>query len=293
MVSSERILSFQTCEHGGFFHICHMKLCSIIRFILHNHSLPYHINDNETLHIFKENNKSKNSYSVSFYFFEDLNSNKIQEYELTDTFKYFLLNINNFNLEGLEQFTEYNSFPYCKYKFLTKLYFNPSQSVKNKIQMLEYKYLIDYKNTCVLFHRGNDKKIETNICSFDQKYEKALEILKKNSKIQFLIQSDETEFINFMICKFPNNSFYFQDEIMHVSNNYCGEHYGGLVPDVFRCYKDIEKRIYYTQYFFAIMKIMSRCEYIICSSGNCDFWIIMLRGNSQNVFQFLNDKWIL
>ena len=32
----------------------------------------------------------------------------------------------------------------------------------------------------------------------------------------FLVQSDETEFIEFITNKFPNNSFYFNDEIRHM-----------------------------------------------------------------------------
>ena len=41
----------------------------------------------------------------------------------------------------------------------------------------------------------------------------------------------------------------------------------------------------------AIIYIMSKCKYIICSSGNCSIWMMYFRGNVNNVKQFLNNQW--
>jgi hypothetical protein len=48
----------------------------------------------------------------------------------------------------------------------------------------------------------------------------------------------------------------------------------------------------FSKYYLAITIIMSKCNYIICNSGNCSIWIMLYRGNSNNVDQFLIDKWI-
>ena len=42
---------------------------------------------------------------------------------------------------------------------------------------------------------------------------------------------------------------------------------------------------------FASLLILSKCKYIICSSGNCSLWTIFYRGNAHNIFQFYNGSW--
>ena len=36
----------------------------------------------------------------------------------------------------------------------------------------------------------------------------------------------------------------------------------------------------------AITIIMSKCKYIVCTTGNCSIWIMLYRGNVDNIFQF-------
>ena len=43
---------------------------------------------------------------------------------------------------------------------------------------------------------------------------------------------------------------------------------------------------------FATFLIISKCKYLICSSGNCSIWMMYYRENANNIYQFLNDKWI-
>ena len=87
-------------------------------------------------------------------------------------------------------------------------YFTPNDTILKIQSEIEQKYSIDHDNICVLFYRGNDKIAETKICSYDEYLIYANLIMSKNPNIVFLIQSDETEFINYMSEKFPNNSFF-------------------------------------------------------------------------------------
>ena len=48
----------------------------------------------------------------------------------------------------------------------------------------------------------------------------------------------------------------------------------------------------FSKYYFAITIIMSKCKHIIFGSGNCSMWIVFYRGNANNIYQFLNGKWI-
>jgi len=108
----------------------------------------------------------------------------------------------------------------------------------------------------------------------------ANQVLTKNPKILFLIQSDETQFIEYMTNHFPNNSFYFKDEIRHM--NKCIS-----TVDMIMSSKNYE----FSKKYLAITIIMSKCNYIICGSGNCDIWIMLYRGNNNNVIQNLTGSW--
>ncbi len=100
-------------------------------------------------------------------------------------------------------------------------------------------------------------------------------ILKENPNIKFLIQSDETEFIDFMMNRFPN-SFIFTNHIRHITKT------NTTVDILYR-----EKNSEFSKYYLAITIIMSNCKYIICGSGNCSIWIMLYRGNNKNVFQII------
>ena len=113
------------------------------------------------------------------------------------------------------------------------------------------------------------------------------QLLKRNKKIVFLLQSDETEFIEFMKNEFPYNSFYFKDEIKHMKK--CD----GIVgvnhdtTDIETSWENYE----FSKKFLAIIIIMSKCKYIICGCGTGDIWTMLYRGNNKIVIQYLNGTW--
>jgi hypothetical protein len=84
-----------------------------------------------------------------------------------------------------------------------------------------------------------------------------------------------------MISKYPNNYFYFKDEIRHMKK--CNSTVDIIMRD---------KNFEFSKYYLAITIIMSKCKYIICGSGNCSLWIILYRGHAKNIFQNLNNIWI-
>ena len=156
-------------------------------------------------------------------------------------------------------------------------YFSPADNIKNNIKFIENKYNIDnYQNICVLFYRGNDKATELIILiDYDDIVIKARSLYNNNNNIRFLIQSDEKEFINIMTQEFPNNSFYFKDEIRVINKT------ANLSVDKI----DKNTNLYYSQYYLAITMIMSKCKYIVCNTGNCSLWITLFRGNMDDVYQ--------
>jgi hypothetical protein len=162
---------------------------------------------------------------------------------------------------------------------IIKKYFSPSKQIIDMIDHFKDRYQIDYDNVCVLYYRGNDKITETPLCDYDEYLIYTTRILKHQPNIRFLIQSDETEFIEFMTEQFPHNSFIMKDHIRHI--NKCKSSVDIMIP---------EKNFEFSKYYLAITIIMSKCKYVICNSGNCSKWIMLYRESGYNMCQFLLGK---
>ena len=253
-------------HNAGFFSCCSLRLDNIIRFFNKYKLLPIKVDSSKQFAWYKNENKD-----ITF-----------------DYFKYYRnVNIypiykNNIDYYENYQFTDYKNLNYTNICPFIQKYFTPSLEIQNIINNIEAKYEINnYKDICVLFYRGNDKQTETYIPSYNDIIERAKNIFNNNNNIKFLIQSDESEFIETITNIFPLNSFYFKDEIRHMKKQ------NTTVDIKFKNTNHI-----FSKYYLAITIIMSKCNYIICGSGNCSIWIMLYRGNANNVQQFLNNKWL-
>jgi hypothetical protein len=196
-------------------------------------------------------------------------------YELFDNFKYNNdVHVTNETME--QQFSDYKKLNYNQIKPFMDKYFTPTQEIHNIINEIEKKYNINYENTCVVFHRGNLKYIETNLPSYNDYITKINEIKEKNPGIKFLFQSDEFEFLNIMNSKYPNNII-LNDYIRYIQK-------GNIEVDRI----DQKNNFEFSKKYLAITNIMSKCKHIICGSGNCSLWIVLYRGNAENLHQYLN-----
>tara|TARA_E500000331_G_C17241489_1_gene707179 strand:- start:464 stop:1261 length:798 start_codon:yes stop_codon:yes gene_type:complete len=259
-------MSVVLTHNAGFFSCCSVKLYEIVKFINSNKKTPDNVDSSQQFEWYKNNNDN----DITYEYFEHYNN--IQNIEI----KYPI------NYHWRYQFVNYSKLDYNIIIPLIKKYFSPSKNIQDIINNIEKKYNLVYENICTLFYRGNDKNRETKICGYDAYFKYANEIIKNNPNILFLIQSDETEFIEFMTEKFPNNSFYFKDEIRHMKK--CDD-----TVDIKM--KDTNKE--FSKYYLAITIIMSKCKYIICGSGNCSIWIMFYRENCKNVIQNLNDAFYI
>lgn len=268
IVKNNLIYDIEHC--AGFFSCCSVKLMMIIEFINSKKILP-EIGDCPKLFTYYKEDKD---LDVTYHFFEKYN--KVENIEISPPIRYHVD----------DQFKDYSILDYSGIVPIIKKYFSPSVEINEIINNMEEKYSLDYENTCLLFHRGNDKGfIETKKCGYKEYLNYTDEILKKNPNIVFLIQSDETEFIEFMSNKFPNNSIFFKDEIRHIKKS-------NRSVDIIANKQNLKSKNYiYSKKYLAITIIMSKCKYIICGSGNCDKWITFYRGNNNNVAQNFNGNW--
>ena len=245
-------------HNSGFFSCCSVRLEKIIEYFNKYKQLPYFVDSSEQFGWYRPN-------TVDTYFTMQSNEIKIR------------LPV---NYENWHQYTDYKKIDYKLISPFIIKYFSPSIEIQEIIRKMESKYSLNYENLCVLFYRGNDKLRETELCPYSQYIVKATQLKQQNPKIQFLIQSDETECIETFLKEFPG-SFYFQDEIRHIKKS------DKTVDTVFK-----ETNHLFSKYYLAITYIMAKSKYIICGSGNCSIWIAFFRGNPDGILQYLHNKWI-
>jgi hypothetical protein len=253
----------KSTHNGGFFSCCSVKLANIANFINSNKKIPVFVDSSQQFNAYK----NKNENDITYNYFE--------HYDNIETDILYPI-----NYHWDDQYIDYSKFNYKNISPLIKKYFSPSKMINDIINHMEKKYNLMYENICVLFYRGNDKIKETNLCDYNEYLKYANEIIIKNPHILFLIQSDESEFIEFMFNTFPNNSFYFKDEIRHMKK--CNYTVDSVMADT---------NSEFSKKYLAITIIMSKCKYIICGSGNCSQWIMFYRNNNSNVNQNFNGTW--
>ena len=244
----------------GFFSNCTVKLLDIILYFNTVKKLPIFVDGSQQFDLYKANT-NKNDIT-SKYFSNNFDYNLNYEYPIDFREQY--------------QYTDYETLSFKDLTPFIKKYFTPSEDIKNDIHYIENKYNIEnYEDVCVLFYRGNDKATEVKLPSYESTVEKARTLYNENNNIKFLVQSDEIEFIERMIHEFPNNSFYFKDEIRTIKKS------NELSVDKI----NPESNFIYSQYYLAITIIMSKCKYVVCNTGNCSLWIALFRGNTDNFYQ--------
>jgi len=251
----------------GFFSCCSVIMTRIIEYINENGKLPECVDTSVMFRWYKD--YQHRNLDITFDYFTHYD--QIIQEDVKYTIDY----------HWEHQFNDYTTLEYDQIYPIVRKYFTPSDEIKYMIKNIENKYNIDYNNLCVLFYRGNDKNRETNICGYDEYLNYAKQIMSKNPDTVFLIQSDETEFINYFARLYPTNHIVFKDEIRHI--NKCNS----TVDIIYR-----QHNFLFSKYYLAITVIMSKAKYIVCGSGNCSIWILFYRENAKNVFQNLNGIWI-
>ena len=251
---------------AGFFSNLNLIFFQIIYFLFSFNNYSIEFDCSQTFTWYKKNKSDK-----LFYQFFKKNINKSINIE---KLKNSLPIINE--IEGRIQFQEYKHLNLSSFYEIIDIYFKPSDNILRIKDELMNKYNINLKNTCALFLRGNDKATECHIPEYSDYIKEAKKILETNSNTRFLIQSDETEFIETMKNEFKNNVIFY-DEIRHIPKN--------IKNTVDNHGKTPDNNLKYIYYFYAIVLIMSECNYVVCNTGNIPFWIALCRKHMNNFIQ--------
>ena len=259
-------------QNAGFFSCCSVRLNSIITFYNRYGRLPEKVDSSYQFRLYKLHSKLEQDITYDYFAREDDAANSVPPPR---------------KIDYLERY-QFSNFEFLDYKGIVPIvqrYFSPSQQIQNAICDIEDKYKLDYKNLCVLFFRGNDKGTEMFLPSYSAFLERARAQLKTNPQTTFLLQSDETEFLEYMARELghcgdgdiPPRVIIFNDEIRHMRRQRSSV---DKLPD------STKTNYYYSQLFLAITIIMSRANTVICTSGNCSIWIAFYRGGADGIIQF-------
>ena len=252
-------------HNAGFFSNLTVKLIEIVIYFNDKRFLPDVVDGSEQFIHYK----SRAGDNMVEYYFE--NNPMPIEYEKQIPLWYDCMAI---------QFDSYKNLPFEQIKPFVEKYFTPSENVQNCTRFFEERYNLDYNNLCSVFYRGNDKNREMEVSPYSIFINKAKEIKAKNPDIKFLVQPDETEFLEAFLAEFPD-SIYFE-ETPHMRKKDSAMFFE--LP--------IEHRGEYGAKFFAAVLCLSKCKHVITHSGNGALWLSLYRGNADNVNQVFNNNWI-
>jgi len=157
---------------------------------------------------------------------------------------------------------------------IENVYFNPSEGVKVMVDLLETKYSIDPSKTIAVLHRGNDKWKETKLSPIEEWIAVIESKYQEGDKI--FIQTDEETAKNRFIKHFGDRCFSMEEMIFGNSVN------SNIRPS--------DNKEQWAVHFESVMRIISKCKYIINHSGNCAMIPIIYRGNLKGDIQFFNGE---
>lgn len=245
---------------SGFFSTC---------YILLHHIMVYHQNTKKlpTLNNFKLWNTYKDeNVDISHRFFK--NEQTLKEIEP----EYF----STANCE--HQFSDYSLINYNYSNKIIDNYYSPSDEILTIKDTILNKYNIDLTKTISICYRGLDKKRETNLPTHEEMLEKLTQVKNLYPNHKILVQSDEIEFCEFILSKFPDSIVIEETKKINWS-----EYQGAIqytIPG--------GERVVSAQNFLAVMYILSKSDVVILNSGNVGLWICLFRGSYNNVYQYLN-----
>ena len=259
------VIKLPVAPGSGFFSCCSLKLDKIVNFINSNKILPYEVNSSKHFFLYKNHiNKNKD---ITFDYFE--NYNNIKNIEISFPIKY----------RHMDQYKDYSTLDYKNISPLIKKYFSPSVKINKIINNIKKKYNLIYENILAVYYRGTDKKTETKIANFNDFYKKIIEIININKNIKILIQTDTAQFMDYINSKNLKNVIVLNENKMSYKDK-------GIHNE-----KSSNTNYNDMFYFLSTVIIISKCKYIICSSGNCSIWMMLYRGNNKNVIQYLKGTW--
>jgi hypothetical protein len=260
--NDDEILEVIKVNHdAGFFSVCNINLHNVVGYYCNNQKFCV-LDTSEQWNWYKD--KEEDLYN-KFFKFQNIKFNLEPQPIIFS--------------EKEDQFSNYKLINHSFVSHFIAKYFYLSDEVLEIKQNLLDKYNLLPEQLLSVCYRGNDKLKETNLPTYQEMLDKINNVLSENPNLKVLIQSDEKDFCDYM--KNVNNNFIVIDEIEKINKN----DYAAIQHTI-----PIGNKVKNAQKFLAIMSIISDSKKVILNSGNVGMWTCFFRGNSENVYQYLNTK---
>jgi hypothetical protein len=122
-------------------------------------------------------------------------------------------------------------------------------------------------------------------------YNKLIDVINSidTADLRLLIQTDSGSFLDYLNDKMHsyNNNMGKNIIISAIKENSVSYTNIGIHNE-----KSSSENYYDMKHFLSTVYILSQCNYLILNSSNVSLWILLYRGNIENVYQNLNLEWL-
>lgn len=177
---------------------------------------------------------------------------------------------------------EFDLYRFDIYNQIRDRFFNPSNIILERKNFLIDKYKFDPQKTISVLYRGTDKGTELKLASPTDYLKVVKRILKDNPNFKVLLQTDQTQVIQYFYDQLGDILITFEETPSTTSNKV-----------IWSLMEQSDKdSIDWSQWFDAALRCVSECKYLVNHTGNVAFFANLYRGNIDNVFQF-NENGVL
>jgi len=263
--------ALDTYNKYGFFSECTIILVEIIKFIKNSQRLPYLLDCSNSLVLYKE---SVDDDVFGEFFIQ----NRKIELDLN------IKNVSDF-VTVWDQLKLYNKIKFHLLNPIIRRYFRPSNRVVRRKNYFLRKYQINRSKTIGVYYRSTDKSVETGIPSHQIMYNKIKEIHTSCPSHKILIQTDSKNFLNYLRSKKDINKYLIIIKENIPQNRLRRKLKSELPLHLKRSPSNNMQDMFNLLPAFLIL---SKCDYLICNSSNCSWWMMLFRGSLKNVSQYLD-----
>lgn len=171
---------------------------------------------------------------------------------------------------------QFDLYRFDVYNKVRDRFFNPSDLILERKNFLINKYKFDPLKTISVLYRGTDKGTELKLGSPEEYLNVVKNILKNNPDFKVLLQTDQTQVIQYFYEQLGDILITFEETPSTTSNKV-----------IWSLMEQSDKdSIDWSQWFDAALRCVSDCKYLVNHTGNVAFFANLYRGNVNKVYQF-------
>ena len=173
----------------------------------------------------------------------------------------------------------YKELPLRALSKAANIWFKPSSTVFNMAQEIVKAAGVEPTKTIAMYYRGTDKVTEIPLVPIDHFIAVAENIDKVTAtSFDILIQTDQAQARQAIMDRFSTRVRFFKD--LPVTTGSTAIHNLNFGTEITLTREDFAIRM------MAAVVVMSQCAYVVTGTGNVGAWIAILRGCTQNLYQF-------